>query len=183
LLQGREAVRPAREFVEEAMRDCPARDNFHRLNWLDLTMVLPSQMLTKVDRMSMAHSLEVRVPFLDHRLVELMSPVSAGVKLPGYRRKHVLRRSIGSKLPPEIRRAPKRGFNVPVREWFRQEGPLELLRKHFAASTLDTLVERNVLQGVVERHRRGQEDHGALLWILLQLATWCERAGGVPEHV
>ena len=183
LLRGGQSIRPAREFIEEAMRDCPARDNFHRLNWLDLTMTLPSQMLTKVDRTSMAHSLEVRVPFLDHRLVELMAPVSAQVKLPGYRRKHVLLRAMGRKLPPEVRRAPKRGFNVPVREWFREEASLSLLSRHFAAAGLDEFLDRRALQGVLDTHRRGRDDHGALIWILLQLATWCERSGGVPQQV
>jgi asparagine synthase (glutamine-hydrolysing) len=183
LLRGGHAIRPAREFIEEVMRDCPARDSFHRLNWLDLRMTLPSQMLTKVDRMSMAHSLEVRVPFLDHRLVELMAPVSAQVKLPGYRRKHVLRRAMAGRLPSEVIRGPKRGFNVPVREWFQDEASQPLLARHFAAPGLDDFLDRRALQDVLETHRRGREDHGALIWILLQLATWCARSGGVSQQV
>jgi asparagine synthase (glutamine-hydrolysing) len=175
-------LRPAREFVEEAMRDCPARDNFHRLNWFDLKMMLPSEMLTKVDRTSMAQSLEVRVPFLDHRLVEMMAPVSTQVKLPGYRRKHVLRRAMASRLPSEVLRAPKRGFNVPVREWFRQDAPVKLLEKRLAQGILDDLVDRQALRNALEMHRRGDADHGMHLWILLQLATWCERLGRVTQR-
>ena len=107
LRSGAGRIRPAREFVEEAMQGCPARDAFHRLAWFDYKLMLPSQMLTKVDRMSMRASLEARVPFLDHRLVELMAPVGAQVKLPGFTRKHVLRRALGARLPPELLRAPQ----------------------------------------------------------------------------
>ncbi len=176
-------VRPAREFVDEAMRDCPARDPFHRLSWFDFKMMLPSQMLTKVDRMSMAHSLEARVPFLDHRLVELMAPVSAAVKLPRLTRKHVLRATVGRRLPPELLHAPKRGFNVPLREWFRGGSPIELLQKRVARGALDGVVAREALGALVEEHRAARADHGNLFWILLQLAGWCERVGAPVGRV
>jgi asparagine synthase (glutamine-hydrolysing) len=176
LLQGEgRGVRPAHEFIEEALRGCPARDNFHRLNWLDFKMVLPGQMLTKVDRMSMAHSLEARVPFLDHRLVELMAPVSARVKMPGYNRKHVLRRAMAERLPPELLRARKRGFNVPMREWFRGGEPVELLHRHVAGGALDDVVRRPMLLQYIDDHRQQRADHGVLFWILLQVADWRRR--------
>jgi asparagine synthase (glutamine-hydrolysing) len=170
------AVRPAREYIGDAMRDCPAHDPFHRLNWFDYTFMLPSQMLTKVDRMSMAHSLEARVPFLDHRLVELMATVSARVQMPGYTRKHVLRKALGARLPLELLRAPKRGFNVPMREWFRGGDPLQLLQRQVAGGSLDGLVRPSQLTALLEAHRARRADHGQLLWILLQLASWRGRA-------
>ena len=176
------AARPAREFVDETMRDCPARDNFHRLNWFDLKQMLPAEMLTKVDRTSMAHSLEVRVPFLDHRLVELMAPVSAQVKLPGYTRKHVLRRAMADRLPPAILAAPKRGFNVPVREWLRGDAAADLLSRRLSGGGLDDLVDPRALQAVVASHRSRAADHGVHLWILLQLAAWSERMGWVTQR-
>jgi asparagine synthase (glutamine-hydrolysing) len=179
-MEGR-GVRPAREYVEDVMRACPARDNLHRLNWFDLKMMLPGDMLTKVDRMSMANSLEARVPFLDHRLVELMAPVSFHVKLPGYTRKHVLRRAMGKNLPPELLRARKRGFNVPVREWFRNSPPAERLRERLAHGSLDDLMENKALERLLDDHRAGRADHGVTIWILLQLAGWCERLGVVTE--
>ncbi len=175
-------ARPARDFVDEVMRDCPARDNFQRLNWFDLKMMLPAEMLTKVDRTSMAHSLEVRVPFLDHRLVELMAPVSAQVKLPGYTRKHVLRRALSRQLPPAILAAPKRGFNVPVREWFRGDAAAALLSRRLSGGGLDDLVDGQALQSIVDSHRSREADHGVHLWILLQLAAWSERMGWVTQR-
>jgi asparagine synthase (glutamine-hydrolysing) len=171
------SVRPAREFVEEVMRGCPARDAFHRLQWFDFKLMLPSQMLTKVDRTSMSRSLEARVPFLDHRLVELLAPVSARVQLPGWTRKQVLRRAMGDRLPPELLRARKHGFNVPMREWFRGTGPLELLQRRVARGALDDLVDRGAFDRTVDEHRMARSDHGPLFWILLMLAAWNERAG------
>jgi asparagine synthase (glutamine-hydrolysing) len=159
------------------MAGCPARDPFHRLAWFDYKMMLPSQMLTKVDRMSMAHSLESRLPLLDHRLVELMAPVSARVQLPRFERKHVLRRALGSRLPAELLQAGKRGFNVPLGEWFRGGEPVALLQRGAARGALDEVVHRGVLDRLVEDHRRARADHGALFWILLQLSGWCERLG------
>jgi asparagine synthase (glutamine-hydrolysing) len=139
--------------------------------------MLPSQMLTKVDRTSMARSLEVRVPFLDHRLVELMAGVSARVQLPRLERKHVLRRAMGGKLPPELLRARKKGFNVPLREWFRSGDPVARLEARIARGALDEVARRPALQALLDEHRSARADHGNLFWILLQLAGWCERSG------
>jgi asparagine synthase (glutamine-hydrolysing) len=175
-LDGR-TVRPAQEFVSEAMRDCPARDPFHRLAWFDYRFMLPSQMLTKVDRASMSHSLEARVPFLDHRLVELMAGVSARVQMPHWTRKHVLRRALGPRLPPEVLQGRKRGFNVPLREWFRAADPVAALERRIAQGALDDVADPAVVRTLVDEHRRARADHGALFWILLQLAGWCERVG------
>jgi asparagine synthase (glutamine-hydrolysing) len=181
LLQGnRHAVRPAIEYVEDVMRACPATDPFHRLSWFDFKMMLPSQMLTKVDRMSMAHSLEARVPFLDHRLVELLAPVSANVKLPGYTRKNVLRKAMSRHLPDSLMRAGKKGFNVPLRDWFAG-GPagrsLEVLLQDPA---VHDQVHVPTVQRLLQEHRRGERDHATQLWILLQLAQWGHGIGAVP---
>ena len=165
-------VRPAREFVEDVLQACPATEPFHRLNWFDFKMMLPSQMLTKVDRMSMANSLEARVPFLDHRLVELMVGVSADVKLPGYTRKHVLRRALSHRLPPALLRARKRGFNLPVEAWFHGAGPAELLHDRMSKGALEGVVDTAVLRKLIDQQRAGGAEHAAQLWILLQLAQW-----------
>jgi asparagine synthase (glutamine-hydrolysing) len=170
-------IRPAREFVEEVIQACPATAPFHRLNWFDLKLVLPGQMLTKVDRMSMAASLEARVPFLDHRLVELMAPVSATVKLPGYVTKHVLRRALADRLPPPLLNERKRGFNVPMSQWFRDRGAVELLSERLGAGHLDAVVNRAALDDMIASHQSGRVDHGPQLWNLLQLAQWQAQLG------
>jgi len=175
----RGAIRPAIEYVEDVMRACPAGDPFHRLSWFDFKMMLPSQMLTKVDRMSMAHSLEARVPFLDHRLVELLAPVSAEVKLPGYTRKNVLRKAMAPHLPAALLRAGKKGFNVPLQDWFSDGPASRLLERRLEDSVLQDQIHTPTVLRMLEQHRAGSRDHGSQLWILLQLAQWGHSLGMV----
>jgi asparagine synthase (glutamine-hydrolysing) len=118
LLAGNPRVRPAREFIEEAIAPSTARDGPGLLSFWLHRVALPERYLCKIDRCSMAHSLEARIPFLDHRLVELLGSVSLSVKMPGFTRKNVLRRTIGKKLPPPLLLARKRGFNPPMDGWF-----------------------------------------------------------------
>ncbi len=109
------------DYFSDALAKCPFTDGFYRQMYFNLKVSLPDDMLAKVDRMSMAHSLEARVPFLDHRLVELTYQVHKDVKMPGLRRKELLRRTIGRRLPPSLLKAPKMPFSVPLREWFKQD--------------------------------------------------------------
>jgi asparagine synthase (glutamine-hydrolysing) len=122
LIGGNPRVRPARDFIVEALAGCAARDGIGLLNFWLHTVALPERYLCKVDRSSMAHSLEARVPFLDPRLVELMAGVSAAVKMPGMTRKAVLRDTIGRELPRPLLEAGKRGFDPPLAAWLAQGG-------------------------------------------------------------
>jgi len=117
LLQGVPKVRPARGFIEEAIKPVYDAGVFTRLNYWLLKVSLPDDMLCKVDRASMANSLEARVPFLDHRLVDLLAGVSMDVKMRAYTRKHILRQSVGRKLPEPLLKGPKKGFNIPLENW------------------------------------------------------------------
>jgi asparagine synthase (glutamine-hydrolysing) len=117
LLGGNARVRPAREFIVEALAGCRAQDGIGLLNFWLHTVALPERYLCKVDRSSMAHALETRVPFLDPRLVELMASTSAAVKMPGLTRKAVLRDTIGRQLPEPLLTASKRGFDPPLAQW------------------------------------------------------------------
>ena len=120
LIGGNTRVRPAREFITEALAGCEAQDGIGLLNFWLHTVALPERYLCKVDRSSMAHSLEARVPFLDPRLVELMAGVSPAVKMPGVTRKAVLRDTIGRQLPEPLLKASKRGFDPPLAAWLER---------------------------------------------------------------
>ncbi|MEO8464137.1 MAG: asparagine synthase (glutamine-hydrolyzing) [Gammaproteobacteria bacterium] len=121
LLGGNPRVRPAREFIEEAIAPAAARDGLGLLSFWLHAVALPERYLCKVDRCSMAHSLEARVPFLDHRIVELLANVSSQVKMPGLKRKDVLRRTIGKRLPQPLLTAGKRGFDAPMDDWLTRD--------------------------------------------------------------
>jgi asparagine synthase (glutamine-hydrolysing) len=159
------------EFLEGVFERCRFTDPFYRLMYFHLSVSLPDDMLAKVDRMSMAHSLEARVPFLDHRLVELAYCVDRDVKLRGYKLKNVLREAFGSRLPDAILNAPKMPFSVPLREWFKQsdfDARLGELR-HIGGG-----LETDRIADVVAANRSGTHDYGDFIWRLFVLKGWLD---------
>lgn len=162
----------ADEFLEDFMKPCPYRDGFYRMMFFQTKLSLPEDMLVKVDRMSMAYGLETRVPFLDHRLVELMAGGHKDVKMRGYERKSVLRRTVGRKLPKATLQAPKQGFTVPVREWFKGSGMapfLEALEKRPPFG-----LNPRAMGSIISENREGAADHGNFLWMCCLLQHWTE---------
>jgi asparagine synthase (glutamine-hydrolysing) len=164
---------PLGEYLGDFMKNCPYRDGFYRLMYFNLNFSLPEHMLVKVDRMTMAHSLEGRIPFLDHRLIEFMVGVHKNVKMRGFERKSVLRRTIGRTLPPSILRGSKRGFEVPVREWFKNRDLVDRLQPMLAKTPLD--LSPTVIGEIIEENASGRRNHGNFLWMLFVLADWFDR--------
>src|SRR5439155_24321793 len=108
---------------EDALRDSQGLDPLSRLQDLDLRTYLPGDILTKVDRMSMAHSLEARVPLLDHPLVEFACELPVGLRMRGDQTKYLFRRVLRGRVPDEVLTRPKQGFAVPLRSWFGERLP------------------------------------------------------------
>jgi asparagine synthase (glutamine-hydrolysing) len=139
----------------------------------DLRMYLPDDVLTKVDRMSMAHSLEVRVPLLDHRLVEFSATLPFALKLKGATSKRVMKHAMRALIPPALLAQRKRGFSIPIHSWFR--GRLNIPFRDLvlspgarSAAWIDTGIARRLL----DDHSNGNENHGHRLWSLLVLEMW-----------
>lgn len=123
----------------------------------------------------MANSLETRIPFLDYRLVEYMVRVDKNVKMPGYERKHVLRKTIAQRLPPPLLSAPKKGFSIPLREWFKSDAfDSELAQLHHIGLGL----RDDVIRAVVEGNRQGKQDSGNFIWMLFLLRQWAQGVSG-----
>lgn len=158
------------DYVDHLMGSCPWTDPFYRHMYFHLKVSLPDDMLVKVDRMGMAHGLEARVPFLDHRLVELMVGVHRDVKMVGYERKSVLRRTLGQRLPPAVLSAPKKGFAVPLRSWFRKESAQPILSDMRAG--LSGVLDETTLSRLIRENAAGAEDRGNFLWMLALLSEW-----------
>lgn len=169
LLSDTKHIRPAMEYISEALQPAAHLDSFSQLNYWLTKVSLPDDMLTKVDRASMAHSLEARVPFLDHRIVELMAGVSMDVKLKGYTRKHILRSTMGKMLPPELLSARKRGFVVPLRDWMRN-GSASALSKRALYAAQQGVVRSSAVQRITEQHQQGNRDAANALWTLSMLS-------------
>ncbi len=151
-------------------------DIVNRYLFVDQHYYLPDDILYKCDRMSMAHSLEVRPPFLDHRIVEFAAHLPSSLKIKGRSTKHILRALVRKRLPPAILERRKEGLDIPAHEWLR--GPLRPL-------LLDTLSPESVAQtglfspqaisALVDRHLARRANLGYHLWGLLTLHLWIRR--------
>jgi asparagine synthase (glutamine-hydrolysing) len=161
--------------LARAWEAAPRRDPVTRAMVADLLTYLPGDLLHKVDMASMAHGLECRGPFLDHRVVELAlaMPLRRKLKLREGRSKAILKHAFADLLPPPIRTRPKMGFGVPIDRWFR--GPL---KDELRAVLLDPvalgrgLFRREAVEAMVEEHVGGRRDHAYRLWALLMLELW-----------
>ena len=147
-----------------AMAAAPARDPLDRAQYADLKIWLPGDILTKVDRTSMAVSLEAREPLLDHRLVEFAATLPASMRLRGGTGKWLMKRSMRGTLPDDILYRRKMGFVTPVSAWFR--GPLSGEARRLASLADTGWFERATIERVAEDHIAGRRDHGRLLWQL-----------------
>jgi asparagine synthase (glutamine-hydrolysing) len=170
----------AEERYIRAFEQAPASDALSRAQYADLKIWLPGDILTKVDRTSMAVSLEAREPLLDHRLVEFAARLPARLRLRGSNGKWLMKKALESRLPTEILYRPKMGFVTPVSAWFR--GPLAAEAAAIAhGSALAELgwFDPAAIAAVAEDHRRGRSDHGRLLWQLLMLDKSLQRLFGL----
>ena len=163
-----------RRLVEKT--SLPATDLLSRYLTLDQHYYLADDILYKTDRMSMAHSLEVRPPFLDHRIVEFAASLPSGLKIRGFRQKYVLKELMRGKLPDGILNRKKTGFDIPTHDWFR--GPLrELLEDTLSdgAMTSAQLFQEAAIQAMVRDHMERRINAGYHLWGLLTLFLWMKR--------
>lgn len=151
---------------------------------LDASTYLPDDILVKVDRASMATSLEVRAPFLDHTLVEFIAGLPAHYKLHGFTTKYLLKRAAGKWLPEEILNRPKKGFGIPVAKWFQGELRSTMLDV-FAPERLREagLFEVAAVEKLVKDHLDGVRDNRKPLWTLFMFELWREAYLKAPASI
>ncbi len=150
-----------------------SREPLDALLYIDSKTYLPGDILTKVDRMSMAASLEARAPLLDHKLIEFVTRIPARLKMKGNETKHIFKEAIRDFVPTEILNRPKQGFGVPVNQWINQQ-----LRGRMRETLTGTrarnrgLVEQGYVELLLDEHERNRRDHGTQLWALFMLELW-----------
>jgi asparagine synthase (glutamine-hydrolysing) len=147
-----------------------------KAGYADLRFRLLEDMLVKVDRMSMAHSLEVRSPLLDHHLVEFAARLPPSSKLRGWQGKAILRDTVGRYLPAATLRKRKQGFSVPLRDWLRA-GLHEMVGDYLETANgrlPQGMFNDSTIRAVLSEHRRGEVDHSSVIWLLLNYAAWHE---------
>ncbi len=155
-----------------------AGDDLSAFLWFDQKYYLPDDILTKVDRMSMAHSLEVRPPYLDHRLVEFANSLPSHLKIDGAKQKVVLKNLVRNKLPAEILSRKKVGFDIPAHDWFRGPlRPLLLEAVEFAREQHAGLFQMSEIDALVQAHLERRANLGYHLWGLMILFFWMKKWG------
>ncbi len=158
----------ASEVLARHMREAPTDDHLSRVQYADIKTYLAGDILTKVDRASMAHSLEVRVPLLDHHFIEWSAGIPSHQKLRHREGKYIFKKALEPHVPADVMYRPKMGFAVPLSAWFR--GPLR--DRVQAAVTGPTLAETGMfdqryLATLLYEHQSGAREHSAILWSLL----------------
>jgi len=167
-----EAARAPGEFRATAERS-GSGDPLERLLYLDSKTYLPGDILTKVDRMSMAASLEARVPLLDHKLIEFVARIPSSLKMKGLVTKHIFKRAVRDLVPAEILDRPKQGFGVPIEQWINQQ-----LRERVRGTLTEArtagrgLTDPAYVALLLDEHERGRRDHSPRLWALFMLELW-----------
>ncbi len=171
---GREVFSPLVRVLEGAHFE----ETLAEMLYLDFTLYLEDNLLVKIDRASMACSLELRTPYLDHRLVEFAAGLPAALKVRHFRLKYIFKEAVEKWLPHKIVHRQKRGFSVPVSRWMREE-LRPLVDETLEAKKLkrDGLFNVTFVRRLLEKHWAGGADHRRALWALFSFQLWYDRWG------
>jgi asparagine synthase (glutamine-hydrolysing) len=162
-----------------SFRRTNARDPLNQMMYVDTRLYLPADMLVKIDRMTMAHGLEAREPFLDYRVVELSARMPASLKLRRWReKKHVLKRALHGRIPNEVLYRRKQGFNVPKALWMR-DGLRDFVHDVLSPARVKAtgVLEPSVVAEVLHSHYQAGADRSHEIWSLLVLLIWFDQFG------
>jgi asparagine synthase (glutamine-hydrolysing) len=164
--------------VIDHLRACSPDDPIEKILSLDMRFYLQDDMLVKVDRASMANSLESRVPFLDHTLVEFVASLPRDLKLRGLTTKYILKRTMKGRLPRKIIQRKKKGFGIPVARWIKKE------LKDFVLDVFnrekirrESIFNPQAIDVILKDHFDGKKDNRKLIWTLLIFELWYQRYG------
>jgi asparagine synthase (glutamine-hydrolysing) len=133
---------------------------------------MPDSVLMKVDKMSMAHALEVRVPFLDYRFVEFCASIPGQLKLKNWTTKAIFRSAMRGTLPPAILRRGKQGYSFPIKNWLRGEFSNYVRETLTSSSLIREAFNLPYIEQLIQAHQNFRANHNHVLWALLNLAVW-----------
>ncbi|HYA97921.1 MAG TPA: XrtA/PEP-CTERM system amidotransferase, partial [Methylomirabilota bacterium] len=165
-LGGYDSLNVLQHYYDRADTD----DLLSKIQYVDIKTYLTDDIMTKVDRASMAVSLEVRAPMLDHKFMELAAAIPSGLKLHKGAGKYILKKALEPKLPREILYRSKQGFAIPLDQWFK--GELKEMAHEIIVKTTDGILEPRFLKKIWEQHQKGYYDRSALLWATLMFRKW-----------
>ena len=161
------------EFIRSYFNRVNTTDSLNRQLYVDIKSYLVDDILVKVDRMSMAASLEARVPFLDHRFVEFTATIPGRLKLQGKNTKYLLKKAMGDILPPQILNRGKEGFSIPIKNWLKTDLKslmLEVLEPQKVKR--EGFFNANYVERLKKEHLSGKENHSHRLWSMMVFGIW-----------
>ncbi|HPU24353.1 MAG TPA: asparagine synthase C-terminal domain-containing protein, partial [Candidatus Kapabacteria bacterium] len=174
------AAKPA-EYADylhrQALELSPDADYYQRMAYLELTQRLAELLLMRVDKVTMSHSIEARVPFLDHRIVEFSTALKANCKMPdGKTTKYILKKAVESILPKDIIYRRKQGFAAPVEEWLRKEwhqyAQNEIMNSYFVQNNI---FNKNFVEKLLAEHHSHKANNSKQIFALLMLSLWWKK--------
>ena len=166
----------AENLIQELMDEAPTDHHLSKAQYVDMKTYLPGDILTKVDRASMAHSLEVRVPLLDHKFVEWANGLPPSWKLRGREGKYIFKKALEPRVPDDILYRPKQGFAVPLSHWFRNELRDRVKRIISEGALAETgYFDMAEISRLVDQHQSGIREHGPTIWALLMFDGFLKR--------
>jgi asparagine synthase (glutamine-hydrolysing) len=164
------------ELVRPFYIDCDGVSSLDRSQFTDIQFYMTEDVLAKVDRISMAHSLEVRSPFLDYRIIEFAAQLPDALRMNGTKGKVLLRNAVARRLPVHIASQPKRGFAIPAARWLRNEiKPIIEHVVHSRSSIITNWFNREGIERMWGEHLNGSRDHSVFLWAVMMLELWDKR--------
>jgi asparagine synthase (glutamine-hydrolysing) len=161
------------DLFDEYSRRAGTADPLSRIQYIDIKTYLTDDILVKVDRASMANSLEVRCPLLDHKLMELVASMPSSLKLHGKAGKYIFKQAIDGYLPHNIIHRPKMGFGVPLKDWFRNG--IREFAQDYVIGQQDPYLSRAFVEKIWNQHQSGIRDRSTQLWNILMFRLWYSR--------
>ncbi len=164
------------ELAKDLLVNCNAEDEIEQMQYLDMNLYLAEDILTKVDRASMAVSLEVRAPFLDHNVAEYAASLPSEYKLKGSVSKYILKKAVNGLLPKSITKRPKKGFGIPIGKWLK--GTLNPLMHDLLSPDrliIQDFFDYEYVQKLMREHEQGVANHYKQLWTLLVFQLWYDK--------
>jgi len=151
------------------------KDDLTKMQYLDMHLWMARDILLKADKMSMAHSIEVRVPFLDKKMMELASSIPSEMRLNSSETKIPLRRAAAKALPEEWANREKLGFPTPVRYWLQEEEIYQAVKKAINSDYANEFFDTRILNRMLEQHKSGAKNHSRKLWTIYTFLVWYKR--------
>ena len=161
-----------RDVTSPIYERCRNLSELEKKQYLDLNLWLPGDILLKADKMSMAHSLELRVPYLDREVMGEAARIPSNYKIDGKYTKSVLRAASNKTLPNEWAHRPKKGFPVPIREWLREDKYYSLVKEAFNSETAAEYFDTAKITALLDDHKAGKANNGRKIWTLYTFLTW-----------